>query len=113
MFQINQAFKLFEHVTGAEQSFIYGKGWMFGLVMATLVGIVIIGGIKKIANVTDKIVPGMVVVYLLAVLTILVINYSEIPNAFSAIWAVSRKKSIPFMPPSCSKGEIRSSCICV
>ena len=47
MFQVNQAFKLFEHVTGAEQSFIFGRGWIFGLIMATLVGIVIIGGIKK------------------------------------------------------------------
>lgn len=86
MFQVNQAFKLFEHVTGAEQSFIHGKGWIFGLVMAVLVGIVIIGGIKKIANVTDKVVPFMVVIYLLAVLTILGLNFNEIPNAFKAIW---------------------------
>lgn len=86
MFQVNQAFKLFEYVTGGEQSFIYGKGWLFGLVMAILVGIVIIGGIKKIAKVTDKIVPLMVVVYILAVLTILFINYENIPTAFAAIW---------------------------
>ena len=86
MFQVNQAFKLFEYVTGAEQSFIHGKGWIFGLIMAILVGIVIIGGIKKIANVTDKVVPFMVVIYLLAVLTILGLNFSEIPNAFKAIW---------------------------
>ena len=85
MFQVNQAFKLFEYVTGGEQSFIYGKGWLFGLIMATLVGIVIIGGIKKIAKVTDKVVPIMVGVYVLAVITILVMNYSEIPNAFEAI----------------------------
>ncbi|HAT70978.1 MULTISPECIES: alanine/glycine:cation symporter family protein [Croceibacter] len=86
MFQVNQAFKLFEHVTGAEQSFIYGKGWVFGIIMAILVGIVIIGGIKKIAKVTDKIVPVMVVAYVLAVLTILGLNFSEIPSAFVAIW---------------------------
>jgi AGCS family alanine or glycine:cation symporter len=86
MFQVNQAYKLFEYVTGAEQSFIHGQGWIFGLVMAVLVGVVIIGGIKKIANVTDKIVPFMVVVYLLAVLTILGLNFSKIPSAFLAIW---------------------------
>ncbi len=85
MFQINQAFKLFEYVTGAESSFIYGKGWLFGLIMAILVGVVIIGGIKKIAKVTDKIVPVMVVVYVLAVLTILGINYDQIPTAFRTI----------------------------
>ncbi|MBQ4803708.1 alanine:cation symporter family protein [Aquimarina sp. MMG015] len=85
MFQANQAFKLFEHVTGAENSFIYGKGWLFGLVMAILVGIVIIGGIKKIAKVTDKIVPSMVVLYVVAVITVIAINYRVIPDAIYAI----------------------------
>jgi AGCS family alanine or glycine:cation symporter len=86
MFQVNQAFQLFEYVTGAEHSFIHGRGWLFGLVMASLVGVVIIGGIKKIAKVTDKIVPAMVMLYVLAVITILVLNYSNIPNAFRAIF---------------------------
>ncbi|MGB0895750.1 MAG: alanine/glycine:cation symporter family protein [Flavobacteriaceae bacterium] len=85
MFQVNQAFKLFEYVTGGEQSFMYGKGWLFGVIMATFVGIVIIGGIKKIAKVTDKIVPIMVGVYVMAVITILVMNYTQIPNAIQAI----------------------------
>lgn len=86
MFQVNQAFQLFEYVTGAEESFIHGKGWLFGLIMASLVGIVIIGGIKKIAKVTDKIVPAMVVLYVLAVITILGINYANIPDAFMSIY---------------------------
>lgn len=86
MFQVNQAFQLFEYVTGAEESFIHGKGWLFGLIMASFVGTVIIGGIQKIAKVTDKIVPAMVVLYVLAVITILVINYTRIPDAFRAIY---------------------------
>ena len=86
MFQVNQAFQLFEYVTGGEDSFIHGKGWLFGFIMAVFVGIVIIGGIKKIAKVTDKIVPAMVVLYIMAVCTILVINFREIPNAFLAIF---------------------------
>ena len=85
MFQVNQAFKLFEYVTGGEQSIIYGKGWVFGLVMAVFGGIVIIGGIKKIAKVTDKVVPFMVAIYILAVIIILGMNYTEIPNAISQI----------------------------
>ncbi len=85
MFQANQAFKLFEYVTGGTDSFIAGKGWLFGLVMAIFVGIVIIGGIKKIASVTDKIVPAMVAMYVLAVIIILGLNYENIPNAFGAI----------------------------
>ncbi|MCD2260417.1 alanine/glycine:cation symporter family protein [Psychroserpens luteolus] len=86
MFQVNQAFKLFEYVTGGDSSFLSGHGWVFGLIMAIFVGIVIIGGIKKIAKVTDKVVPVMVVVYLLAVLIILGLNFSKIPDAFAAIW---------------------------
>lgn len=86
MFQVNQAFKLFEYVTGGEESFIYGQGWLFGLVMAVFTGIVIIGGIKKIAKVTDKVVPVMVLVYVLAILTILIMNYTQIPNAIYQIF---------------------------
>lgn len=85
MFQVNQAFKLFEYVTGGKESFIYGQGWIFGVVMAIFAGIVIIGGIKKIAKVTDKIVPIMVLVYVLAVITILIMNYTQIPNALQQI----------------------------
>ncbi len=86
MFQINQAYKLFEHVIIPETSVMYGQGWIFGVIIAILVGVVIIGGIKKIASVTDKIVPVMVLMYVLAILIVLGINISEIPKAFVAIW---------------------------
>jgi AGCS family alanine or glycine:cation symporter len=46
MFQSNQAFKMFENVTGGEDSFAHGYGLVFGVILAVLVGIVIIGGIK-------------------------------------------------------------------
>lgn len=86
MFQVNQAFQLVEHMTGGEESFFHGNGWIFGLIMSVLVGVVIIGGIKKIANVTDKIVPFMVVVYVLAVIAILTMKYDQIGGAFAQIW---------------------------
>jgi len=85
MFQINQAAQLFEHMTGGEESFIYGYRWLFGLVMAILVGIVIIGGIKSIAKVTDKIVPFMVVIYVSAALFVLIAKYDMIGDAFMQI----------------------------
>ena len=85
MFQVNQAFEMVQSVTGGEQSSLAGYGWLFGLVMAVLVGIVIIGGIKKIASVTDKIVPFMVGIYALAVIAVLVMNYDLIPTAFGQI----------------------------
>lgn len=86
MFQVNQAFQLVENITGGEASFIHGKGWLFGIVMAVLVGIVIIGGIKKIAKVTDKIVPFMVVIYVAASLFVIFANYDMIGAAFLQIF---------------------------
>jgi len=81
MFQANQAFKLFETQTKIEP----GYGWLFGLVMAVLVGIVIIGGIKSIAKVTDKIVPLMVGIYVAASLFVLILNVGLIPQAVMTI----------------------------
>ena len=85
MFQVNQAFEMFRYVTGGADSFADGYGIVFGIIMSVLVGIVIIGGIKKIAKVTDKIVPFMVAIYALAVITVLFMNYDLVPEAFSQI----------------------------
>ena len=85
MFQVNQAFQLIENITGGADSALHGKGWLFGLVMAILVGIVIIGGIKKIASVTDKIVPFMVVIYVSASLFVLISKYDMIGDAIMQI----------------------------
>jgi AGCS family alanine or glycine:cation symporter len=73
-------------MTGGEESFIHGYRWAFGLVMAVFVGIVIIGGIKKIAKVTDKIVPFMVVIYVAASLFVIFVNYNMIGDAFLQIF---------------------------
>lgn len=86
MFQVNQAFQLVENITGGEASVLHGKGWLFGIIMAVLVGIVIIGGIKKIAKVTDKIVPFMVVIYVAASLFVILANYDLIGGAFAQIF---------------------------
>ncbi len=86
MFQANQAFSIVQQITGGEQSFLQGYGWLFGVIMAVLVGIVIIGGIKSIARVTDKIVPLMVVIYVLAALFIIFSNLGVVPTAFGQIF---------------------------
>ena len=85
MFQVNQAFQLVENITGGDNSFLHERGWLFGIVMAILVGIVIIGGIKKIAKVTDKIVPFMVVIYVAASLFVLISKYDMIGDAIMQI----------------------------
>jgi AGCS family alanine or glycine:cation symporter len=59
---------------------------VFGLIMATLVGFVIIGGIKRIAHTAEKIVPAMVLIYLVASLWILIVNAPMVPHAISTIF---------------------------
>jgi AGCS family alanine or glycine:cation symporter len=86
MFQVNQAFQLVENISGGDSSFLHDRGWLFGVVMAILVGIVIIGGIKKIAKVTDKIVPFMVLIYVSASLFVLISKYDMIGDAFLQIF---------------------------
>lgn len=81
MFQANQAFA---QLSGAIPS-IANYGAYFGIILAILVGIVIIGGIKSIAKVTDKIVPFMVGVYVLFALIIIFMHFDRIDNAFNSI----------------------------
>lgn len=86
MFQINQAFAQFSGLDGVEGTWISKNGWAFGLITAVLVGFVIIGGIKSIAKVTDKIVPAMCVLYVIAALVVIFANFSEVPAAFGKIF---------------------------
>ena len=81
MFQANQAFAGL--VT--QFKFLEGYGFWFGVVTAVLVGFVIIGGIKSIAKVTEKVVPFMASVYVIAALAVIIINIENIGPAFSAI----------------------------
>jgi AGCS family alanine or glycine:cation symporter len=83
MFQANQAYA---QVAGQFPA-LAGNGPMFGLILAILVGTVIIGGIKSIANVTEKIVPFMAAIYVLACLFIILSNFSYIDDAFGLIFS--------------------------
>jgi len=59
--------------------------WITGLTMATLVGLVIVGGIKRIGHVASRLVPFMSIVYFLGAITVLLINADRIPTAFTTI----------------------------
>jgi AGCS family alanine or glycine:cation symporter len=85
MFQANQSFMQLVSVTGGEASWLADKGWLYGVVVAALVGLVVIGGIQGIARVTSKIVPVMAVIYVSAGMVIIFMNVSEVPAAISAI----------------------------
>lgn len=83
-FQSNQAASQISTLFGLEGG---ATGLIIGLVMAILVGIVIIGGIKRIANITEKIVPFMAVIYVIACLIVIFANFSYIDDAFGMIFS--------------------------
>ena len=61
--------------------------WLGGLIVAVLVFIVIIGGIKSIGNVADKVVPFMAATYIVMALVAIILNIQDIPETFSRIFA--------------------------
>ena len=83
MFQSNQAYVQLNHVFGGS---LDGFGWLVGLVLAGLVYLVIVGGIKSIARVTEKIVPFMAVFYCLFALFVILLNYQALPQAIINIF---------------------------
>ena len=78
MFQANQSYELFGKLTGV-------PSYLYGVLLAILVGIVIIGGIKRIGKTTEKIVPAMVVIYVVASLFIIISNIGKLPDVLSTI----------------------------
>lgn len=91
MFQVNQSSAQFTNeiaaLTGGTESFFYGKGWLFGIVFAGVVGMVIIGGIRKITHVTEFLVPIMAIIYVSASLVVILGHFDQIPAAFGQIFA--------------------------
>jgi len=83
MFQANQAAAQFKKLFDITNP---NAGSYFGIILAIIVGIVIIGGIKRIGKVAEKIVPFMAVLYVGAALIILLMNIGLIPQAFKMIF---------------------------
>ena len=86
MFQSNQAAAILIDVTGGSTSFFQDKAWVLGLVMAVIVALVIVGGIKSIARTASKLVPFMAVLYIVLALVILAVNFAKLPTAIVQIW---------------------------
>lgn len=82
-FQANQATKQMTTMLGLSGGSV---GFFSGIILAVLVGLVIIGGIKRIASVTEKVVPFMALLYVLACVTILAMNFGLIGSAVSQIF---------------------------
>ena len=78
MFQANQSYELFGKLIGL-------PNYLYGAILAILVGTVIIGGIKRIGQTTEKIVPFMVVLYVGASLFIILTNLDKLPSVLNSI----------------------------
>ncbi|MCD7878732.1 MAG: alanine:cation symporter family protein [Candidatus Gastranaerophilales bacterium] len=86
MLQTNQAAQQFIVITGGENSFFASHSWIFGFFIAFIVALVIVGGIKSIANVTSKVVPFMCIIYVGTCLIIILGNFAQIPHAIYTIF---------------------------
>lgn len=60
-------------------------GWIIGIVLAGLVGLVILGGIKRIGSVASRLMPAMALIYILSALFILFSRITELPQLFITI----------------------------
>jgi AGCS family alanine or glycine:cation symporter len=83
-FQANQATAQITTLFGLEGGAVKT---IIGLILAVLTGVVIIGGIKRIASVTEKLVPLMAIIYIIASLIIIGAHFSEVPAAIGQIFA--------------------------
>lgn len=73
-------------ISGAVTSIFHISPLSIGIIVMLLTGLVILGGIKRIASVTEKLVPFMALVYTIGGLAVLIMNRSQIPAAFSSIF---------------------------
>ena len=85
MFQVNQTAEAFRSTFGIPESY----NWLIGVMMAVLVGVVIIGGIKRIGAATSKIVPAMCGIYVIASLFIILTNITKVPATIGLILSMA------------------------
>lgn len=81
------AFQVSQALTAVQQQVPYftQQPWLFGVIMATMVAVVIIGGIRRIAHTAEAIVPTMVGIYLLACIWIIATSIDQVPAALGLI----------------------------
>lgn len=85
MIQINQTVEQVISISGSLGLNLTGQNWLIGLIVAIVVGLIIVGGIKSIAKVTEKIVPFMCALYIISGLVVICANIVHIPHALFVI----------------------------
>lgn len=81
-FQVNQSLGALRETMPILENY----GWVYGLIMTAAVGAVILGGLKRIAQTAEKIVPTMCAIYVAAAMFIIIRHASEVPDAAAMIW---------------------------
>ncbi len=82
-FQVGQSLDAIK----GEIPFLQENSWVYGLVLAAMVGVVIIGGIKSIGKVAGRIVPFMCAAYVMMAMYIIITNFDKVGPAFQSIFA--------------------------
>ncbi|MEV6259169.1 alanine/glycine:cation symporter family protein [Streptomyces sp. NPDC051784] len=87
LFQVNQSYAQLVSVTGGEDGAVGSSAGalFFGILVAALVGVVLLGGIRSIASVTSRLVPAMAIIYVVACLVVILVNVAQVPEAVSEI----------------------------
>lgn len=85
MIQINQTAHQIVFITGKDASIFHGCTWIIGLVIAVLIWLVVVGGIKSIAKVTTVLTPSMCLLYIISGLIVIFANITSIPDAIALI----------------------------
>ena len=75
---------------------------IIGIVLAILIGMILLGGIKRIGQVTEKLVPFMAAIYVILALGVVVLNFQNIPSVFGSIFEGA------FSPASVTGGAVGS-----
>ena len=73
-------------ISGNMESVFGVPTWVTGLIIMILVGLVVVGGLKRIASVTEKIVPFMVILYMVGSIAIFFLHISHVGAVFTAIF---------------------------
>ncbi|MFD3982341.1 alanine/glycine:cation symporter family protein [Streptomyces griseus] len=86
LFQVNQSYAQLVSVTGGEDGAMGSSAGalLFGI-LAALVGIVLLGGIRSIASVTSRLIPAMAGIYIVACLVVILVNVTAVPAAIGTI----------------------------
>ncbi|MGW5675044.1 alanine/glycine:cation symporter family protein [Streptomyces sp. NPDC003860] len=87
LFQVNQSYAQLVSVTGGESGAVGSSAGalFFGFLVAALVGVVLLGGIRSIASVTSRLIPAMAGIYIVACLTVILVNVTAVPTAVRTI----------------------------